>query len=95
MPGVHLNGYTRVCGAGTIATAKRVYSDGGKLWAINGDVNSHGGGALIAGSRRVFSNGQAIVNHTPDGSAADALCPAPPHCAPVTAQGFSKVVIVD
>ncbi len=95
MPGVHLNGYTRVCGAGTIATAKRVYSDGDRLWAINGDVNSHGGGALVAGSRRVFSNGQPIVNHTPDGSAADALCPAPPHCAPVTAQGFSKVIIGD
>ena len=31
MPGVHLNGYTRVCGAGTIATAKRVRNEMEKL----------------------------------------------------------------
>ncbi len=95
MPGVHLHGYSRVCGATTIASAKRVYSDGGKLWAIHGDANSHGGGNLISGTKRVFSNGQLVINNSPDSASADSLCPTPPHCGPSTSQGYSKVLIGD
>ena len=93
MPGVHLHGYARVCSATTIASAKRVYSDGGRLWAIDGDVNSHGAGGLIAGSRRVFSNGELVVNHTPDLAVGDNA----PHIPAVTItnQGYAKVIIGD
>lgn len=91
MPAVHRNNDPRVCGAVTVVSGQSTVFVNGELWAVNGDPNSHGGGALIAGSRRVFINGIAAVNHSPDGASADALCPAPPHCGPVTAGGSPNV----
>ena len=91
---VHRHDDARVCGATTIATDHKVYANG-KLIAVNGDVNSHGGGALVAGSNNVYCGGILVVNHTPDGSAADSLCPLAPHCAPVTAAGSPDVFVGD
>ena len=96
MPPVHRDTDSRSCGATTVtAQAKNVFANG-LLISINEDPNSHGGGALVAGSKNVFIGGTLVVNHTPDGAGADALCPvAPPHCAPVTAQGSPDVNVGD
>tara|TARA_B000000460_G_C21252702_1_gene279821 strand:- start:228 stop:518 length:291 start_codon:yes stop_codon:yes gene_type:complete len=91
---VHRHDDARVCGATTIATDHKVFANN-KLIAVNGDVNSHGGGALVAGSNNVYAGGKKVVNHTPDGSAADSLCPLAPHCAPVTAAGSPDVFVGD
>ena len=55
MPGVHRNGDPRVCGALTIVTGQNSVYANGRLIAVNGDQNSHGGGNLISGSNNVFS----------------------------------------
>ena len=96
MAAVHRDTDSRSCGASTVtAQAKNVFANG-LLISIDGDPNSHGGGALAAGSKNVFIGGTLVVNHTPDGAAPDALCPvAPPHCAPVTAQGSPDVNVGD
>ena len=91
---VHRHDDARVCGATTIATDHKVFANN-KLIAVNGDENSHGGGALVAGSNNVYAGGKKVVNHTPDGSAADSLCPLAPHCAPVTATGSPDVFVGD
>ena len=91
---VHRHDDARVCGATTIATDHKVFANN-KLIAVNGDVNSHGGGALVAGSNNDYCGGILVVNHTPDGSAADSLCPLAPHCAPVTAAGSPDVFVGD
>ncbi len=91
---VHRHSDVRVCGATTIATDHKVFANK-LLIAVNGDVNSHGDGALIAGSKNVYCGSILVVNHSPDGSAADALCPLAPHCAPITAQGSENVFVGD
>ena len=91
---VHRHDDARVCGATTIATDHKVFANN-KLIAVNGDVYSHGGGALVAGSNNVYCGGIRVVIHTRDGSAADSLCPLAPHCAPVTAAGAPDVFVGD
>lgn len=46
MPGVHRHGDSRFCGATTIVTGQSTVKVEGKLIAVEGDMNSHGGGAL-------------------------------------------------
>ena len=97
MPGiaVHRHGDARVCGATTAVSGQSTVYANDQLISVNGDPNTHGGGALVAGSANVFIGNIAIVNNTPDGSAADALCPIPPHCAPITAEGSPDVFVGD
>jgi len=88
MPPVHRHGDARTCGATTIVTGQSTVRSDGKLWAVEGDQNSHGGGQLIASSS-VYIEGKRVVVHRPDNASPDSLCPDPggPHCAPKTAQG--------
>ena len=95
MPVVHRDTDLRVCGATTVVSGQSNVYANNLLISVNGDPNSHGGGALSAGSRRVYINSIAVVNNTPDGAAADALCPIAPHCAPVTAGGSPDVYVGD
>jgi len=95
MPAVHRHSDSRVCGATTVVSGQSNVYANSLLISVNGDPNSHGGGALSAGSRRVYINSIAVVNNTPDGAAADSLCPIPPHCAPVTAGGSPDVYVGD
>jgi hypothetical protein len=64
----------------------------GQLWAVAGDPNSHGGGALHASLNTVYVEGIPIIIHSPDSAAPDGLCPRPggAHCAPSTAGGSGK-----
>ena len=95
MPGIHIDGHTRVCGATTTVSGQsNVYVET-KLVSVDGDPNSHGAGALSAGSNNVFINGLAVVNDTPDSAAADSLCPIPPHCGPDTSEGSGTVFVGD
>ena len=97
MPAIHINGHTRSCGATTVVSGQSNVYVVGELVSVDGDPNSHGDGALSAGSNGVFINGKAVVNHSPDGAAADALCIplGGAHCAPETAQGESTVIVGD
>ena len=95
MPAVHRHGDARVCGATTIVSTNSTVFCNGELIAVNGNVNTHGAGALSAGSAHMYCHSTLVVNNTPDGSAADALCPIPPHCAPITAGGSTNVFVGD
>ena len=91
MPGAHRHGDARVCGAGTIVSGQSTVFVNDKLWAVNGDPNDHGGGALIAGLAPTVSiNGKTVIVQG-DNAAADSLCPAPPHCAPIAVAGSGDV----
>lgn len=97
MPEIHIHGHTRSCGATTVVAGQGDVYVVGQLVSVDGDPNSHGGGALSAGSNGVFINGKAVVNHSPDSAAADDLCPplAGAHCSPATAEGEATVIVGD
>ncbi len=63
------------------------------LIAVEGDNNSHGGGALNAGNSSVYCEGKLIATQTTTASA-DSICPIPPHCAPSTSS-YSSTVFVE
>jgi hypothetical protein len=65
----------------------------GKLWAVEGDPDSHSAGALVATGKTVFIEGKLVIVHTPDHATPDVLCyiVGPPHCDPYTAQGSDNV----
>jgi hypothetical protein len=61
-----------------------------KLWAVDGDKNTHGDGDLIPNhANNVYVEGKLVIVHGPDHSNPDALCipVGPPHCDPMTDQG--------
>ena len=61
-----------------------------QLWAVRGDPNSHGGGALISQNpQTVYVNSITVIEH-PDPASPDSFCPAGPHCNPATARGSSR-----
>jgi len=66
------------------------------LWAVQGDGDSHGGGALNADAdsapHTVFINGRPVVVNLSH-AAPDSLCEivGPPHCDPFTTSGSSTV----
>jgi len=95
MPKIHRHSDSRACGASTVVVGQSTVYANNLLVSVNGDPNSHGGGALSAGSNQVYAGGILVVNHSPDGAAADALCPIPPHCGPDTSQGSPDVYVGD
>ena len=97
MPAVHRHGDARACGATTIVSTNSTVFCNGELISVNGNVNTHGAGALIAGSAHMYCHSTLVVNNTPDGAAADSLCPSAggAHCAPVTAAGSPNVFVGD
>ena len=97
MPAIHRDTDARTCGASTVVAGNTTVKANNLLVSVNGDPNSHGSGALIAGSKKVFVHNILVVNHTPDGAAPDALCPplGGAHCGPATAQGSPDVNVGD
>jgi hypothetical protein len=93
MAGAHLNGQLRTCGATTIVVGQTSVFVNGLLWAVDGDVNSHGNGNLIASGTFVTIAGKRVVINKPDLAMPDNLCPVPggTHCSPMTAQGSVSV----
>lgn len=87
----HRHGDSRVCGASTVVTNQSTVYVNNKLWAVEGDPNSHGAGALIptAGEKNIIIEGKTVIVHGPDNASPDSLCIpiGDPHCNPATAQG--------
>ena len=92
MTAVHRDTDARICGAATTVAGNSTVKVNGLLASVNGDPNSHGGGAISASTARVFVEGKMIVE-VGDAAAPDAICPIPPHCNPVTASGSPDVVV--
>ena len=93
---IHRHSDPRICGATTVVEGNTSVFANDLLVAVNGDPNSHLAGALVAGCNHLYVHGALVVNHTPDASAADVLCPvAPVHCGPSTAGGSPNVFVGD
>jgi len=93
MAQVHRQGDLRDCGATTIVNGQKfVYADG-KLWAVDGDPNSHGGGNLIPSIvNAIYINGKKVIvvgdQAEPDGLSPDPIDLGPsPHDDPFAASG--------
>ena len=91
---IHRHGGSRACGATTVASQTTVKA-GGENVAVNGDVNSHGGGAINAsGTKNVFIGG-VLVSNVGDPAGADSLCIplGGAHCGPSTTSGLTSVIV--
>lgn len=97
MPAIHRDTDPRTCGASTIASGQSTVFANNLLVSVNGDPNSHGGGALNAACRNVYAGGILVVNHSADSAGPDSLCPDPggAHCSPNTAGGSPDVFVGD
>jgi uncharacterized Zn-binding protein involved in type VI secretion len=89
MPKVHRDGDARVCGAVTVVEGQSSVYVNGKLWAVEGDPNSHNEGRLIASGSSVYINGKKVIVHAPDDATAD-LAGHPP-ATTKTAEGSGSV----
>lgn len=85
---------SRACGALTIVSGQSFVTVRGQLWAVDGDNNTDGGGALITSNSWLTINGKGVIVNE-DSAAPDALCPIPggTHCNPF-ATGFSSLIEV-
>lgn len=61
MPAAHRHSDSRYCGATTVVTHQGTVTVNGQLWAVNGDENTHGGGALSPAGTTVTINNLAVV----------------------------------
>jgi hypothetical protein len=89
MPGAHRHGDARACGATTVVVGQGSTYVNGRLWAVEGDINSHGNGELVASVATVLIEGKRVIVNAPDDAAPDDLC-IPlngAHCEPMTAEG--------
>lgn len=77
MTAAHRQDDLRVCGATTIVTGQSSVFVNGKLWAVDGDQNSHVGGALNPAGTTVKINNKKVVV-VGDPASADLLHPPPP-----------------
>jgi uncharacterized Zn-binding protein involved in type VI secretion len=72
MAGAHRKDDSRSCGATTIVSGQSTVFVETKLWAVAGDPNSHGGGALIASGSTVKINNKLVIING-DSAALDVL----------------------
>jgi hypothetical protein len=96
MAGVHRNKDSRACGATTkVSGQSNVYADN-LLVSVNGDPNSHGGGALSASCNQVYVNNIMVVDNG-DSASADALCDpvGGAHCVPSASSASGDVIVGD
>lgn len=90
----HRQDDARVCGAVTVVAGQDFFRVEGKLWAVDGDPNSHGDGQLITSHAWLKINGKGVIV-VGDNAAPDDLCllVGGDHCDPV-AVGYSDLVNV-
>ena len=95
MPPAHRHGDARICGATTVVVQQNFCKVNGKLWALDGDPNSHGDGQLIHSQSFVKVSGIPVIIHRPDDAVPDDLCfvIGPPHCDPATAEGSPNTFV--
>lgn len=92
MPAVHRQDDLRVCGATTIVVGQSTVFVENKLWAVEGDPNTHGNGQLIASGSTVRINNIPVIV-VGDQASPDNLCETigPPHCNPFATTGSGTV----
>lgn len=91
MPGVHRETDERICGATTIVQNQSTVYAEDKLIAVEGSINTDGGGGLIPSGTSVFIEDKLIIIEN-DSAQPDDFCPlAPIHCNPY-AVGKSSTV---
>lgn len=73
MPQAHRDGDLRACEATTVVVGQSTVFANGKLWAVENDPNTHGGGGLIPTGHTVFIEGKPVIVHTPDLAKVDGL----------------------
>jgi len=85
----------RSCGATTVVTGQSFVKIANKLWAVEGDKNTHGEGALIASKSFVKIGGKKVIVVN-DNTYQDNLCPVAggEHCNPKARTGSSFVKII-
>jgi uncharacterized Zn-binding protein involved in type VI secretion len=88
----HRNTDSRACGATTIVSGQSTVFVNGKLWAVDGDQDTDGGGGLIPAGSTVKINGKKVVVLN-DPAAADSLCLTigGAHCNPFASSGSGTV----
>lgn len=91
MPPAHRHGDARTCGATTVVIGQSTTYVDGRLWAVEGDVNTDGDGQLIPSVAGVLIEGKRVIVHAPDDAVPDDLClpVGGAHCEPMTAEGSS------
>ena len=90
----HRQDDTRSCGATTIVSGQTFVKVDGKLWSVDSDNNTDGGGALQTSHSWLTIAGKGIIV-SGDSASADALCPIPggQHCTP-SAVSYSDLIKV-
>lgn len=93
MPAAHRHDDLRTCGATTVVSGQSTVFVNNKLWAVDNDENSHGGGELNPSGTTVFIENKLVIVNAPDDADPDNLCPllGPPHCDPDTDAGSPNV----
>ena len=93
MPQAHRHGDKRSCGASTLVVGQSTVTVNGRLWAVVGDINTHGMGQLKNSGSTVSIQGKLVIVHAPDSASPDTLCfiVDGPHCSPKTAMGSPNV----
>jgi hypothetical protein len=73
MPRAHRNGDMRFCGAGTIVIGNQTVFVNDRLWAVDGDVDSHTGGNLkaVTGPPTIYIQNKLIICAVGDIAAPD------------------------
>lgn len=91
----HRHGDLRVCGATTVVVQQSFCKVNGRLWALDGDPNSHGDGQLVHSQSFVKVSGIPVIIHLPDTAVPDDLCPIldTNHCQPDTAEGSPNTFV--
>ena len=94
MTAIHRDTDSRACGASTVVAGNSTVFANGLLVSVNGDPNSHGGGALSASTNQVFVEGKMVVE-VGDSASPDALCPplGGAHCGPNSTSGSPNVFV--
>jgi hypothetical protein len=92
----HRNSDSRVCLATTIVVGQDFVNVDGQLWAVVGDINTHGDGGLINSQNYIRISGKYIII-VADNANPDDLCPiiGPPHCDPISSSGDSLITVKD
>jgi hypothetical protein len=79
MPGVHRQDDSRFCGATTVVSGQSSVFVNNKLWAVEGDLNTHGAGQLVPvyGPKNVYVENKLVICAVGDKSEPDDY-PHPP-----------------
>ncbi len=91
MPDIHLENQKRVCNALTVVEGQSSVTFEGRLWAVEGDPNTHMDGRLIASTMDITIEGRRVIVHLPDIATPDDLFHPPSETQ--TGEGYAAVTV--